>query len=109
MGLHTVDTVRRDAARQWLWFETEYTPDETKLQVQVVCKEVKLLYTIDMEKDVIEKIMFLVKDHPRGELSFTYLQEIDNIGGEFTGPTGRPQRDEPGLLWLMRLIESGMS
>ena len=109
MGLHTIDTVRRDAARKWLWFETEYTPDETKLQVLVTCKEVKLLYTIDMEKDVIEKITFLVKDHPHGELTFTYLQEIDNIGGEYADPTGRPQREEQGLLWLMRLIESGMS
>ena len=62
-----------------------------------------------MEKDVIEKITFLVKDHPHGELTFTYLQEIDNIGGEYADPTGRPQREEQGLLWLMRLIESGMS
>jgi RNA polymerase sigma-70 factor (ECF subfamily) len=109
MGLHTIDTVRRDAACQWLWFETGYTPDETKLQVTVTCKQIRLLYTIDMEKDVVDKITFLVEDAARGELIFTYLQEIDNIGGEFTEPTGRPQRDEPGLLWLMRLIESGMN
>jgi hypothetical protein len=109
MGLHTIDTVRRDAARQWLWFETGYTPDETKLQVTVTSKQVRLLYTIDVEKDVIEKITFLVNDHPRGELKFTYLQEIDNIGDEFTEPTGRLHRDDQGLLWLMRLIESGMN
>ena len=109
MGLHTLDTVRRDAARQWLWFETEYTPDETKLQVQVTCKEVKLLYTIDMEKDVVEKITFLAQDHPRGELTFSYHQEIENVDGEFAEPTGRPQLEETGPLWLMRLIESGIS
>ncbi len=108
-GLHTIDTIRRDAARRWLWFETEYTPDETKMQVRVICKEVELLYKIDMEKDVIEKITFLVKDRPRGEITFTYLQEIDDIGGEFTEPTGKLHGDEPGMLWLMRLIESEMS
>jgi hypothetical protein len=109
MGLHTIDTVRRDAARQWLWFETEYTPDETKLHVRVICKEVNLLYTIDMESDVVEKITFLSKDHPRGEMTFTYLQEIDNVDGEYAEPTVRPQLEETGPLWLMRLIESGIS
>jgi hypothetical protein len=109
MGLHTIDTVRRDAARRWLWFETNYTPDETKLQVTVTCKQISLLYIIDMEKDVIDKITFLAEDAPRGELEFTCLQEIDNIGGEFTEPAQRPLHDEPGMLWLMRLIESGIS
>ena len=113
MGLHTIDTVRRDAGREWLWFETRYTPDETKLEVRVTCKEVKLVYTIEMEKDIVEKITFLVKDQPRGELRFTYLQEIDNVGSEFVEPDGksdrRDQREEPGLLWLMRLTESGMN
>jgi len=113
MGLHAIDTVRRDAARRWLWFETEYTPDETKMQARITCREVKLLYTIDMETDVIEKISFLVKEHHRGEMMFTYLQEIENVGAEFTEPAEKsnkkPQWEEPGLLWLMRLIESGMS
>jgi RNA polymerase sigma-70 factor (ECF subfamily) len=108
-GLHTIDTVRRDAARQWLWFETDYTPDETKLQVTVTCKQIRLLYIIDMEKDVIDKITFLAEDAPRGELMFTYLQEIDNASSEFAEPVERPRREEPGLLWLMRLIESGMN
>ncbi len=109
MGLHTIDAVRRDAARCWLWFETEYTLDDTKMQVRVICKEARLLYTIDMEKDVIEKITFMVKERPRGELTFTYLQEIDDIRGDFAEPTGKLQGDEPGMLWLMRLIESEMS
>jgi RNA polymerase sigma-70 factor (ECF subfamily) len=113
MGLHTIDTVRRDAAREWLWFETRYNPDTAKVEVLVTCKQVKLLYTIDMEKDVIEKITFLVKDDRRGELRFFYLQEMDNIGSEFAEPRTesdrRPHLEGPGLLWLMRLIESKMN
>jgi RNA polymerase sigma factor (sigma-70 family) len=113
MGMHTIDTVRRDAVRKWVWFETRYTPDEVKVEVLVTYRQVKLLYTINMEKDVIEKITFLVGDDRRGELSFVYLQEIDNIGGEFAEP-GRqsdrgPQQEGPGMLWLVRLIESQMS
>ncbi|MHC4544983.1 MAG: RNA polymerase sigma factor [Planctomycetota bacterium] len=113
MGLHTIDTVRRDAVRQWVWFETRYTPDEVKVEVLVTYRQVKLLYTINMEKDVIEKITFLAEDVHRGELGFIYLQEIDNIGSEFTEPRRQsdrgPQREGPGLLWLVRLIESQMS
>jgi RNA polymerase sigma factor (sigma-70 family) len=113
MGLHTIDTVRRDAVREWVWFETRYTSDEVKVEVLVTYRQVKLLYTINMEKDVIEKITFLVEDDHRGELSFIYLQEIDNIGSEFAEPRRQsdrgPQREGPGLLWLVRLIESQMS
>jgi len=113
MGLHTIDTVRRDAIRQWLWFETRYTIDEVKVEVLVTYRQVKLVYTINMEKDVIEKITFLVEDDHRGELSFIYLQEFDNVGSEFAEP--RRQSDKgfgqegPGMLWLIRLIESQMS
>jgi RNA polymerase sigma-70 factor (ECF subfamily) len=113
MGLHTIDTVRRDAVRRWLWFETRYTPDEVKVQVLVTYRQVKLVYTINMEKDVIEEITFLIEDDHRGELSFIYLQEVDNVGSEFAEPKRRVDRvvgqEGPGMLWLIRLIESQMN
>ncbi|NIP22297.1 MAG: sigma-70 family RNA polymerase sigma factor [Phycisphaerae bacterium] len=113
MGLHTIDTVRRDAGRKWVWFETRYTPDEVKVQVLVTYRQVKLIYTINMEKDVIEKITFLVENDHRGELHFIYLQEIDNVGSEFAEPRRQsdrePGQEGPGILWLIRLIESQMS
>jgi hypothetical protein len=112
MGLHTIDTVRRDAVREWVWFETRYTPDEVKVEVQVTYRQVKLVYTINIEKDVIEKITFLVKDDHRGELSFIYFQEIDNVGGEFAEPKRQSDRgvgqEGPSMLWLVGLIESQM-
>jgi RNA polymerase sigma-70 factor (ECF subfamily) len=113
MGLHTIDTVRRDSVREWIWFETRYTPDEVKVQVLVTYRQVKLVYTINMEKDVIEKITFLVEDDHRGELSFIYLQEIDNVGIEYAEPRGQsdkgPQQEGTGMMWLIQLIESRMS
>ena len=113
MGMHTIDTVRRDAVRKWVWFETRYSSDEVKVEVLVTYRQVKLLYIINMEKDVIEKITFLVEDDHRGELSFIYFQEIDNIGSEFAEPRRQsdrgPQQEGPGMLWLIRLIESQMN
>ncbi|MHC4282791.1 MAG: hypothetical protein ACYSWZ_07470 [Planctomycetota bacterium] len=91
MGMHTIDTVRRDAVRKWVWFETRYTPDEVKVEVLVTYRQVKLLYTIN----------------------FFYFQEIENIGSEFAGPRRQsdrgPQQEETGMLWLIRLVKSQMS
>jgi len=106
MGLHTIDTVRRDAAESQVWFETELLPDGNKAQITLTCDRRKLIYTIDMEKDIIEKIVFA--GDTEGQLTFDYLQDIDNIGSEFTKPSIRsyqtPQRKSPGMLWLLELF-----
>ena len=108
MGLHTIDTVRRDAAEQQVMFETGNVSSSDKAEVVLTCEQVKLVYTIDMETDVIEKITFTANDGGEGELIFSYLQDIDNVGNEFTPPRMRsyrqPQQDPPGMLWLVNLI-----
>jgi len=108
MGLHAIDTVRRDAAEKRVRFETRNLQADKQTQVILTVDQVRLLYTIDMEADVIEKIAFSVGNDGRGELEFTYLQQIDNSGNEFTWPrVGRyrkPQQDLPGMLWLIELI-----
>jgi hypothetical protein len=65
------------------------------------------VYTIDMEQDVIEKITFSTSDERKGELKFSYLQEIDNMGNEFTEPGGKTQHQKrsEGMLWLIHLME----
>ena len=109
MGLHTIDTVRRDAAEQEVWFETKYTPGEIKTQVALTRERVKLVYTVDMKKDVIDKIEFSERGAKKGELKFSYLQEIDQIGDEFIEPGasgfGQGQRERSGMLWLVKLAE----
>jgi len=108
MGLHTIDTVRRDAAEQWVTFETGNVSSSDKAKVILTCEQVKLVYTINMETDVIERITFTANDGGEGELIFSYLQDIDNVGNEFTLPRVRnyrqPQQDPPGMLWLVNLI-----
>jgi len=109
MGLHTIDTVRRDAAEQRVWFETKYEPKEGKAEVELSCEQGKLVYTIDMKKDVIDRVTILGNDGRKGELRFSYLQDIGEAGREFAEPRisrsyGSKRRASPGMLWLTKLI-----
>jgi RNA polymerase sigma-70 factor (ECF subfamily) len=106
MGLHTIDTVRRDAAQKGIWFETRYNKSSGKALVALKTKDGRIVYTIDMEKDVVESITF--SGDTGGQLQFDYLQDIDNIGSKFAEPIrkSRLQESSEGMLWLLRLVES---
>jgi len=114
MGLHTIDTVRRDAARQSVWFETKLRSQESgagsqKAEVTLTHGDAKLVYTIDMECDVIDKITFLSEaDEVTGQLEFTYMQDITTGDNKFAEPRRRTYRQSrqksEGMLWLFGLI-----
>jgi len=105
MGLHTIDTVRRDAAQKQIWFETKYDKRTGKTQVILKPEDGQIVYTIDMEKDVVESITF--SSDTGGQLQFDYLQDIDGIGSEFAEPASKASMRErsEGMLWLVRLVE----
>ncbi|UCG48100.1 MAG: sigma-70 family RNA polymerase sigma factor [Phycisphaerales bacterium] len=107
-GLHSIDTVRRDAASQQTWFETKSGAEESKVHVALTCGRVRLTYTIDLENDLIEGIGFSTDDGRTGELSFEYLRQIDDLGPEFAAPrTSRSPgalRPDDGNLWLAKLM-----
>jgi RNA polymerase sigma-70 factor (ECF subfamily) len=106
MGLHTIDTVRRDVAQKRIWFETRYDKGSGKAQIVLKPKDGRIVYTIDMEKDVIDKITFSTSDGRGGKLMFSYIQEIGNIDSEFSEPFSKAsirERSE-GILWLLELI-----
>jgi RNA polymerase sigma-70 factor (ECF subfamily) len=109
MGLHTIDTVRRDAAQQNIWFETKHARGADKAEVLVNCGQVNLVYTIDLEADLIDEIALWVGNDRRGQLSFSYLQSIDDVDEEFAEPRTtsyrRPRSQSEGLLWLANLVE----
>jgi len=113
MGLHAIDTVRRDAAGQKARFETALSDDGTDVEITAVKGQTKLVYTIDLDVDVIEKIAFFVEDAPVGFLEFEYLQEVENVGTEFAAPRARNHRMSPspdqGMLWLVRLANGTLS
>ncbi len=102
MGLHTIDTVRRDAAEKEIPFETHLISEGTKAEVKLTTGETNLKYIIDMDKDIVERIIY--SGEKQGELVFTYLQYIDDIGREFSEPrrSGGLPAKEAGIMWLIR-------
>ena len=109
MGLHTIDSVRRDAAEEGVWFETKLLPGGSKAEVVLTYGQTKLVYSIDMEADVIDKITFLSEaDEVIGQLEFSYMQDIKTVGNKFAEPKRRSYRQSrqksDGILWLFELI-----
>ena len=107
MGLHTVDTIRRDAAKNRIWFETR---NKRSGRAEVILKPEagQIVYTVDMEKDVIDKITFSTSDSHKGELIFSYLHEIDEAGNEFSEPGRQAStwESDKGISWLLELIRN---
>ena len=108
-GLHTIDTIRRDAAEKQVWFETKRVPRGAQAEVLLSCEQTELTYTIDMEKDVVERMTFSASNGSEGELTFSYLQEVDRETDEFAAPkrggSSRWHRDQPGMFWLVKLVD----
>ncbi len=108
MGLHTIDTVRRDAARQKIRFQTKYEPGQVKAQVILTYNGNRLVYIVDMEKDVVERIEFMNSNNQQtGFLEFAYLQDIRGLDDEFSELTIRKCRSQEtdGILWLFSLSQ----
>jgi len=106
MGLHTIDTVRRDAAEKQISFATRYDESRGKAQVTLKDRDMRIVYTIDMEQDVVESITF--SSDMGGQLQFDYLQDIDRAGSEFAEPRREARLIEKskGILWLLELIRN---
>jgi RNA polymerase sigma-70 factor (ECF subfamily) len=112
MGLHTIDTIRRDAAEKSIWFESRYTSGKEKTEVTLSQKDIKLIYAIDMKNDIVEKITFVRNDKnaiAEEALQISYLQDISRTTDEFTAPKIRRSsllsKTPPGIEWLFRLAD----
>ena len=55
-----------------------------KAEITLNTRSGDVVYVIDMEKDVIEKMVFEGQTH--GKLVFSYMQEVDERGGRFVEP-----------------------
>ncbi|MFZ2147225.1 MAG: RNA polymerase sigma factor [Sedimentisphaerales bacterium] len=113
MGLHTIDTVRRDAAEQRILFETKYKPGSQFAQVELIYKGLRLIYNINLEMDVIDEITFSTDQGNTGNMKFSYLQSIEGAGdSEEFAPPGPPRRraskSGPDMLWLVQLVEGSL-
>jgi len=109
-GLHTIDTVRRDAANEQMPFETQYDRGRDTAKITITCARTRLTYTIDMEKDVVKTITFSTDDNLKGVLNFTYLQDVGEAAREFVSPRQESppkwQRDRLGIMWLAKLMDA---
>lgn len=110
MGLHTIDTIRRDAARDQIPFRTEYTPGRNTAQVTLDCEDTELIYTIDMQRDVVESISLGANGNRQGKLEFTYLQNLEETARDFASPRQESppkwRRDRLGITWLAKLTDA---
>ena len=112
MGLHTLDTVRRDAAMHRLRFHTSAGPDTAQVTVLGPGPEPKLslVYHLRMTDDLVESIDFITtaaeSDETLGALEFTYLQDVTGLDYDFIEPRylGDSETTEPiPSLWLLGL------
>lgn len=113
-GLHSIDTVRRDAAEQRLGFETQYEERAGQARVVVQSDATALTYVIDMEKDLLDGLELGsagAKGSPAvtGQLTFTYIEDEDSMETTLVEPrvnsSGIPQSNSQGMLWLLKLLQ----
>jgi len=118
MGFHTLDTIRRDAASERIWFATDIVEPHEKVEVGIVDDRERIQYmvryTVDMKKDVLVKIDLwqgpdgLFEEHV-GELSFCYDCRTAEAGDAFVNPEP-PEPSEDGrteqgtILWPIQLL-----
>jgi hypothetical protein len=112
MGLHTIDSVRRDAAEQRVRFETQVLTGGRQARVTVTSGNTKLVYLIDIEADLVRQIDLWAGDVQVGTLEFEYLEDVNIRLEEFTAPPVRSDRaslrGNSGMLWLARLAEGNL-
>ncbi len=101
MGLHTIDVVRRDAAQRQVPFDTKLSLDGKKAIVTLKNLNSRIVYTIDMQTDVVEKITFA--GEKTGMLQFEYMQDIDNASHEFASPVTGYKKDQNGQWFFEKL------
>jgi len=112
MGLHTIDTVRRAAARHRIPFETKLA-EHGKAKITLTGQKTKLLYEIDLNSDVVETIKVYRAGGAESDvmvsLRFDYLDEIPPDETEFRAPILRTSsglsREGLGVMWPERMLE----
>ena len=113
MGLHTIDTVRRDAASEGVWFEATYKGGGSEANVVLTRGGDRLVYTIDMAKDVVRRIEVFSDDGAggyklQGELRLSYWQSVEGLGADYRAPRAREYgrgRKKWSIMWPTELVD----
>jgi RNA polymerase sigma-70 factor (ECF subfamily) len=108
MGMHTLDSIRRDAARTRVPFETEISEDQQYARVQFELSDLTLVYTVDLNNDLLTRIDMSQGDQSIGALEIEYLDDLSLAAGinvPTVSPSGEYRRDVTGLSWLSHLCK----
>ncbi len=107
-GLHSIDTIRRDAAAHALWFETQNIPETQQVAVTVIHQDSRIIYTIDMETDLVRQIHFFDDQSEKGRLSVEYLKDVKGSTDVIDprSPRRRTARHKRlDTLWMLELMQ----
>ena len=107
-GLHTIDTIRRDAAQAGIAFTTRPLPDAERVEIALHGPDARLTYRVHLYQDWIESISFDKEDVTVGKWTFSYPAPDEADPHRLTAAPSlhsrREQTTPPGL-WLMRLAQ----
>lgn len=108
-GLHTIDTIRRDAAAAKIPFATRRLPDRERVEIVLDGPKTQLTYRVHLYQDWIESITLRRGGAVVGELTFRYPKPDEatphRLKDSSPSVGGRGRAPAPAGLWLMRLDE----
>ncbi|NLH18157.1 MAG: RNA polymerase sigma factor [Phycisphaerae bacterium] len=108
MGLHTIDTVRRDAAEFRVPFEIGYIDGRKKAQITLKMNTDEMVYVIDLDHDKVETVISQSADgRETGRLDFSYFKDpprTDLAQPPTLVQTGSA-RESLDTLWLFNLSQ----
>lgn len=105
-GLHTIDTIRRDAAKHRLWFETQRISGTQQVAVTVIHPDARLVHTIDMETDLVRQVRFFQGQSEQGQLSIEYSKDMNSAAAEpKPALRGFVRQRRLDALWLLELMK----
>ena len=119
MGMHTLDLLRRDAVEKGIWFKIKRSDtgigDGEKVELSLLGPEdgsqTKLIYSINMERDIIEKIEFWSGGDLCGSLMFKFPDDFKELEAalveqlEDTASKSAKLRQAAGVWWLFDLAK----
>jgi hypothetical protein len=110
-GLHTIDVIRRDAARAGIAFTTTALSDGRRVEVTLAGPRIRLTYRVHLYQDWIESITFSKEDVTIGEWTFRYPAPDEADPHRLTAPSpadSQGRTSGPKGLWLLRLAEGNL-
>ncbi|MCD4831254.1 MAG: sigma-70 family RNA polymerase sigma factor [Anaerohalosphaeraceae bacterium] len=118
-GMHSLDTIRRDAAKSFVPFKVQNLSSEnTTLTLYNVdgYKALQIVYSLNVDKNQIRNMQFdhIADGHVTniGQLNFAYPKKPEDINtavdiAEFQTSAAAKQQHS-GILWLFELIEGSL-